>query len=107
MAEPVTGPRLTFDLTTDNAGSPVLRLVGELDITNVRSVDELVQPVIRTSPSRLVVDVSGLQFADSSGIALWVMWANQIPHVEIREPSLRLRGVLRRMGLSERLRVSP
>ena len=107
MAERVTGPRLTFDLSADNDGSPVLRLVGELDITNVRSVDELVQPVIRASPSRLVVDVSGLQFVDSSGIALWVMWARQILDLEIREPSLFLRGVLRRMGLSERLRVSP
>jgi anti-anti-sigma factor len=107
MAEPGAGLRLAFDLTADDDGSPVLKLVGELDISNVRSVDDLVQPVIRTSPSRLVVDVSGLQFADSSGIALWVRWSNQVRHIELREPSLHLRGVIRRWGLSERLRVSP
>jgi anti-anti-sigma factor len=107
MAELGAGPRLMFDLTTDDEGLPVLKLLGELDITNVRSVDELVQPVIRTSADRLVIDASGLQFVDSSGIALWVRWANVIRHLEIREPSSVLRRMLQRMGLTERLRVTP
>jgi hypothetical protein len=46
MAELGAGPRLTFELTT------------ERDITTVRSVDELVQPVIRTPTDRLVIDRS-------------------------------------------------
>jgi anti-anti-sigma factor len=107
MAELGAGARLTFDLTTDDEGLPVLKLVGELDITNVTRVDELVQPLIRTSIDRLVIDASGLQFVDSSGIALWVRWANVTRDVEIREPSSILRSVIHRMGLAERLRMTP
>lgn len=107
MAELDAGPHLTFELTTDDEGSPVLTLLGELDITNLRSVDELVQPVIRTSTDRLVIDASGLQFVDSSGTALWVRWASVIRHIEIREPSLLLRRMIQRMGLAEQLRMTP
>jgi anti-anti-sigma factor len=107
MAEFGAGPRLRFELVTDDEGLPVLKLIGELDITSVSSVDELVGPVIRTSTDRLVIDAGGLEFADSSAIALWVRWTNVVGHVEIREPSSFLRAVIERMGLAERLRMTP
>jgi anti-anti-sigma factor len=91
-------------LAADEAGFPVLRLLGELDFTNAASVDERVETVLLASPDRLVIDVSGLEFIDSSGIALWVGWANVIGDVEIRGPSLVLRRSLERLGLAERLR---
>jgi ABC-type transporter Mla MlaB component len=63
--------------------------------------------VIAKRPDRLVVDAAGLEFADSSAIALLVRWANLVPTVEIRQPPELLRHVIARMGLSERLRVRP
>jgi hypothetical protein len=48
-----------------------------------------------------------MEFADSSAIALLVRWANLVPRVEIRQPPELLRRVIARMGLSERLHVTP
>jgi hypothetical protein len=48
-----------------------------------------------------------LDFADSSAIALFVRWANRVRRIEIREPSPLLRRVIERMGLAERLPMTP
>ena len=72
--------------------------------------DELaaaVDPVIADSPARLVLDVSGLRFADSAAIALWVRWANDVGELELRHPSALLRRVIETMGLAERLHPRP
>jgi anti-anti-sigma factor len=96
---------LAYELAEDADGSPVVRLRGELDMTTSPRLEAAVASVIAKSPSRLIVDASELEFADSSAIALLVRWANLIPHVELREPSDLLRQVVTRMGLSERLQV--
>jgi hypothetical protein len=53
----------------------------------------------------LVVDLSGLRFADSSAIALWVRWATTIDRFELRNTPSFVRRVIAAMGLSERLGV--
>jgi anti-anti-sigma factor len=98
---------MTFELADDSDGSALVRIAGELDMSNVDELEEAVEPIVKRRPDRLVVDVSALTFADSSAIALWVRWANLVPHVEIRQPSLLLRRVIGRMGLAERLRITP
>ena len=46
-----------------------------------------------------MLEVSGLRFADSSAIALWVKWSTRVTEVELREPPPLLRRVLTTMGL--------
>jgi anti-anti-sigma regulatory factor len=76
-------------------------------MTNVEELGAAVARILDKRPERLVVDLSGLGFADSSAIALFVKWANVVEQVEIRQPSLLLRRVISRMGLAERLRMTP
>ena len=97
--------RLMFDLSEDPDGAPLVKLEGELDMTTAPELESAVSPIITRSPKRLVIDAAGLEFADSSAIALLVTWANAVPQVEIRQPPELLRRVIARMGLSETLQV--
>jgi anti-anti-sigma factor len=96
---------LTFDLSEDQDGAPLVSLGGELDMSTAPALESAVSPIIARKPNRLVIDAARLEFADSSAIALLVRWANLVPHVEIRRPPKLLRHVIARMGLSERLHV--
>ncbi len=98
------GPaRLRFELSSEDDGSALVRLRGDLDMASADELDAAAKPIIAASPDRLVVDVSDLRFADSSAIALWVRWANGVRRLEIRGPSPLLRRVIERMGLAETL----
>ncbi len=99
--------RLTVDLTGEEDGSPLAKLAGELDMRTVPELEAKLAAILRSRPERLIIDVGALEFADSSAIALWVSWANVVRRLEIRNASLILQGVIQRMGLSERLWLSP
>jgi anti-anti-sigma factor len=99
--------QFTFDVSSGADGTTIVRVAGELDMTTAEELEAAVAPVIQSSRDRLVVDVGGLDFADSSAIALFVRWANRVRRIEIREPSPLLRRVIERMGLAERLPMTP
>lgn len=80
---------------------------GELDMSTVDQLAARVERALQRGPSSLVVDVSELQFADSSGIALWVRWAGRVESFELRDPPPLLRRVIVGMGLTDKLRVAP
>lgn len=101
------GASVTYDLSETSDGTPLLSLAGELDMSNADGLEAAMAPVIARSPDRLIVDVHGLEFADSSAIALLAKWANAIPRVELRNPPDLLRRIIDRMGLTERLQVKP
>jgi anti-anti-sigma factor len=50
----------------------VLTLVGDFDMHTVQAVVEPVEALLQDPPHDVVVDLSGVQFIDSSGIALLV-----------------------------------
>ena len=97
---------MSFDLAEASDGLTVT-VSGELDITNVDQLDSVVAPALQRSPRRLVVDVHGLRFADSSAIALLVQWASAVDEIELRDAPALLRRVIETMGLSQTLRVTP
>jgi anti-anti-sigma factor len=105
--EPAEDAGKTFELQRDRDGVAVVRIAGELDMNNVDELAAAVDPIVSGRPERLVVDISGVRFADSSAIALWVKWANVVRRLELRDPSPLLRRVITRMGLAQRLRMSP
>lgn len=100
-------PRLTFDVVANSDRSALIKISGELDLGTVPELEAAVEPILTSTPDRLVVDVSGMTFADSSAIALWVRWANRIRHVELLDPPPLIRQIIARMGLAERLRMVP
>src|SRR6202044_3157048 len=85
---------MAFDLNVVDRSELVVALSGELDITNVDRLQAAVSDALDRSPERLVVDLSRLRFADSSGIALWVQWSTLVDDIELREPSPLLRRVI-------------
>ena len=96
---------MAFEVSSENGPTPVVRVRGELDIANVEELDRALAPVIASNPERLIVDVAGLRFADSSAIALWVKWATAVGSIELRDPSPLLRRVIRSMGLEQKFQL--
>ncbi len=77
---------MEFDVVNDGP-TAVVTISGELDIANIEELETAVEPVIVGKPDRLVIDVGGLRFADSSAIALWVRWAAAVGEIELRDVS--------------------
>src|SRR4051794_16437472 len=44
-------------------------LVGEIDLSTTGGLTELLRSLVETSPGRVVVDLGGVSFLDSTGIA--------------------------------------
>jgi anti-anti-sigma factor len=98
---------MTFDVVEKTDHSVTVTVAGELDITNVDALADAVAPALERNPSRIVVEVRELRFADSSAIALWVQWASAVPEIELRDVSPLLRRVVESMGLADTLNVTP
>jgi anti-anti-sigma factor len=93
--------------SVDDAGSLHVTLEGELDMANVPGVEAQIAALMQSAPGRVVFDMSGVTFMDSSGIAMLLRTAERVTAVEVRNPSSSVRLVLRATGLSEVLHVTP
>jgi anti-anti-sigma factor len=98
-------PKMTFDVAAVENRTAIVTVAGELDIANIEPLEAAMAPIIETRPERLVIDVSGLRFADSSAIALWVRWAASVGEIELKDPSPLLRRVITSMGLGEKMGI--
>jgi anti-sigma B factor antagonist len=92
---------------SDEHGTPVIRLSGELDLITVESVRAAMDAVLTGATERLVFEVGALEFMDSSGIALLVSASQQAGKVELRHPTLIVRRLIELTGLAERLIMVP
>ena len=97
---------ITFDLATTAEREATVTIAGELDLGGISPLDTQVGAAIDRGLDRLIVDVSGLRFADSSAIALWVRWSTAVHTFELRDPPALLRRVIGAMGLAEKLGVA-
>lgn len=98
--------RLRHSVATSGGGSVVLKLDGELDMLTAGDLAAAVADAVAAVKDTLVVDVEELQFADSSGIALWVAWSQQVSRIEIRNARPMVARVIQAMGLSTILNPS-
>ncbi|MGI8330524.1 STAS domain-containing protein [Actinomadura scrupuli] len=88
----------------------IIELRGELDIAYVPALRAQITVILRErDPGRLVLDLTGLEFIDSTGLSVLV-WA----HRRLSErgnrlclvaPGAQVRRILRVTGLHERLNV--
>ena len=99
-----------FEVTVEERGGTVhVKLQGELDISTAGPLEDNLQRVEADGPSLLVVDLSRLDFMDSTGLRLLIS-ADQRARAEGRRFVL-VRGndivqrVLRLTGLDERLEI--
>jgi anti-anti-sigma factor len=98
---------MSFDLARAGDDGLTVTINGELDITNVDALQAAVGAALERHPGRLIIELSGLRFADSSAIALWVRWSTAVHEIELRHVSPILRRVIDSMGLAETLNVKP
>ena len=98
---------MSFDLAEAGDDGLTVTISGELDITNVDALEAAVGSALERHPARLIVELVGLRFADSSAIALWVRWSTAVHEIELRDVSPILRRVIGSMGLADTLNVKP
>jgi anti-anti-sigma factor len=90
---------------SDAGGTVVIALIGEIDLSNADRVRDMIKPAVANARARLVFDLGGLDFLDSSGIALLLWAAAQTESVELREPSAIVRRIIEVTGLTEILHM--
>lgn len=95
----------TVELSTDDAGPPVITLTGEIDMSNVVVVEDRLQAMLSGARERVVIDVSSLTFIDSSGIAVLLRASEKSQRFELRNPSSMIKRIIEATGLSEVLQV--
>jgi anti-anti-sigma factor len=60
-------------LTAEGEGAVTLTLRGELDLASVPALEERLAAIERGEPKRIVIDLSGLSFIDSSGLRVLLL----------------------------------
>ena len=88
-------------------GTPVVSLAGELDLTNAEQVRSVISGSLSGQAARLVFDMSGVEFMDSSGIALLASAVQKVQEVELRNPTPIVRRLVELTGLAGILRITP
>ena len=98
------GPDMSFAIAEHDAET-VVRIEGELDISNVETLDSAVAPLLERGTPLLIVDISRLEFADSSAIAIWVRWSRSAGELRLRGAQPLLIRVIETMGLGATLPI--
>lgn len=98
---------LAVDIDESPAGLEgiLVKVGGELDISNVSELRETLAEILESRPKLLVFDFSDLKFLDSSGIAVLMEAAAGCEEVRIQNVSDIVRRVLEVTGLIEVLGV--
>ena len=99
--------KATVDASLDGAGTALVRIEGEIDLSSVPGLEVELELLIQASPDRVVFDMSAVTFMDSSGIAMLLRAANRVVFVEIRDPSSPVRLILQATGLLEVFHLEP
>jgi anti-sigma B factor antagonist len=108
MAALGSGDRASVTIKTwVEDGTPVVSLSGELDLTNAEHVRSVISDSLSGQAARLVFDMSGVEFMDSSGIALLASAIQKVREVELRNPTPIVRRLVELTGLAGILRITP
>lgn len=99
-----------LDLTVDEGPSTTIALVGELDPATAPQLDEAIESVLQDQGvNRLVLDLTGLTFLDSSGLRVFVTAREALSsrggELALRGPSANTQRLLDITGLGEIIAV--
>jgi anti-sigma B factor antagonist len=93
------------DVTFDADGVPIIRLSGEIDMSNVDTLRRTIEPIVARAPERVIFDLSMRSFMDSSGIALLLQVSAKSKAVRVRQPSQLVQRMIEATGLTDILVV--
>jgi anti-sigma B factor antagonist len=82
-------------------------VAGQLDVSTEAELRDALQEALKDEPKRIVLDVSSLDFMDSSGLAVLIVAARQVEVVELLNPTSVIRRVITLTGLTQILRMTP
>jgi anti-anti-sigma factor len=99
------GAQATAEAVVDGSGATVIKLAGEIDISNAGSLEVSLGRLIRSGNRTLVIDLSALDFMDSAGIAMVLRAVAGVESVSIRNPSSVVRRILECTGLTSVLPI--
>ena len=91
-----------------NAGATVVRLAGELDLYNAHAVREALIAACEEAPDRLVVDLSGVKFIDSTALGVLIEARTRMANRRgfmLAAPGLETRRALEISGLDKHFAV--
>jgi anti-sigma B factor antagonist len=91
----------------EDPADPVLAIDGELDLASVGAVRAGMDPVLARGPQKLTLDLGGLTFMDSSGIALLIEASQRVPTVALVDVQPNVRRILAVTGLLDRFGLTP
>ncbi len=97
----------TVEGLRDPSGVLTLSIAGELDLASVESVLETIDEELNGNPERVVLDLGGLTFMDSSGIAMMLQVSQRVGNMEVRNVTPIVRRVIEATGLVEVLGLEP
>jgi anti-anti-sigma factor len=95
-----------IDFATDAAGCCIVTIVGELDVSCADLVQEAVDTHLQDGPDRVVFELAGLEFMDSSGIAVLIQSKAKCGSLEVRNPTTIVRRVLEVTGLAHEFGIA-
>jgi anti-anti-sigma factor len=98
--------RASVDCAADS-DPRVVRIRGEVDMSNVVTVETDLTGALSGHPTRVVFDLSELQFIDSSGIAVLLRAAEKTDSLRLRNPSSIVQRIIEATGLTEALPTEP
>ncbi len=96
---------LTMDVR-DEDGTVVVVMSGELDMTGVITARAAIDAALGGHPRRVILYAGGLDYIDSSGIALLVLLTHKAQEVQVRNPTPIVRQLIEMTGLSAILHVA-
>jgi anti-sigma B factor antagonist len=96
----IDGVRASVESTVDASGVPTVAIAGELDISNVSTVEAQLAPAV-AGRTAVNFDLSSLTFMDSSGIAMLLRVREQTGGVVVAHSSRAVQRVIRATGLAE------
>jgi anti-anti-sigma factor len=96
----------------DDAGWPLARLAGEVDLSNVDDLGERLEQAVSNRAHGLVLDLSGVTYLDSTGVRLIYRLARQLGDRQQRlrlvvPDESRIRRVLQLAGVASVAQVGP
>jgi anti-sigma B factor antagonist len=105
MADVNNGARAEFNVTEAGAGVLLVMISGELDIVTVEHLEPALDGLVARQADRIELDLSDLEFMDSSGLALLLRITNRFGPLRVVGAKTLVRRVIEVTGLTEVLRM--
>lgn len=90
----------TVKTEAGTTGTPVIRLAGEIDTSNVDAVSAQIDRVLPEAHEPVVFDLADLGYMDSAGLAMLLRVAERVPGIRIRNASALIRQIIEVTGLT-------